>query len=100
MMLLFLLVILSWHKMLGNYWQCHCSHAESLIRSHLQFSMTLRDASLLTILVCLQAIAFIQGQRDDDLWEHLITLALEDAAMIGEHLNSATFLICTSSLAA
>ncbi|KAK9865646.1 hypothetical protein WJX84_004897 [Apatococcus fuscideae] len=33
------------------------------------------------------AIAFIQGQRDDDLWEHLITLALEDAAMIGELLE-------------
>ena len=36
----------------------------------------------------MQAIAFIQGQRDDDLWEHLIELALGDAAMIGEQATS------------
>ena len=34
-------------------------------------------------LACMQAIEFVQMQRDDELWELLISLALESPALTG-----------------
>ena len=38
---------------------------------------------MLTCVIAMQAIEFVQMQRDDELWELLISLALSDADMTG-----------------
>lgn len=47
----------------------------------------------------MQAIEFVQMQRDDELWELLIDLALSDADMTGASFSTHPFLLkCVHSL--
>ena len=48
--------------------------------------------AVLTRASVMQAIEFVQMQRDDELWELLISLALSDADMTGASLCSPPFL--------
>ena len=64
-----------------------------LLEACLAWSVTMLLA-LLTCASAVQAIEFVQMQRDDELWELLISLALSDADMTGASINWLPHLVC------
>ena len=58
-------------------------------------------AMVLAVLNCasaMQAIEFVQMQRDDELWELLISLALSDADMTGGSIFWIPHIVCMLQL--
>lgn len=74
-----------------------CSRAWSFTGAHAR--RLPRPPRPLTPSKCVQAVEFVQMQRDDELWEQLIALTLGDAQLTGETPSSETNLLRPSALA-